>query len=191
MTMRTFGFIYCHLQARSLKTSRPCTRKTKRQAACLLIVFIMAISPLITCCLDDRARFRSPSPSLTAHSKTPTARARLGCKQPKHNRKRVLSGPCRRLHSAVDLTHALAFTIINPTHHTRTRVSYCYNILHRRTHAQATKAISKFTRSVRVAGIRGASIYIAMGNARAAKQGAGFTREARALLARGCCGAAA
>ena len=107
------------------------------------------------------ARFRCPSPSPTAHSKTPTARARLGCKQPKHNRKRVLSGPCRRLHSAVDLTHAPAFTIINPTHHTRTRLSYCYNILHLRTHAQATKAISKFTRSVRVARIRGASIYIA------------------------------
>jgi hypothetical protein len=35
--------------------SRPCTRKTKRQVACLLIVFIMAISPPTTCCLDDRA----------------------------------------------------------------------------------------------------------------------------------------
>ena len=69
------------------------------------------------------------------------------------------------------------------------RVSYCYNILHLRTHAQATKAISKFTRSVRVAGIRGATIYMAA--TRVPRSNVRATREERVLLARGCYAAAA
>ncbi len=123
--------------------SRRCTRKTKRQVACFLIVFIMAISPP----KNDRALFRSPSPSRTAHSKTPTGQ-RLGFKQPKHNRKRVSSGPCRRLHAAVELTHAPAFTLI--PHIIRARVPHIVTIscISAHTHKQQKQSVNSHVQCV-------------------------------------------